>query len=68
MRKTATERGLCMHNIFDSGVTIARTPLYQSAVAPDLFPEERPMRVENWNPEDQVAYCGGEYAKAAYRV
>jgi hypothetical protein len=64
--RTGPERGMCMYNIFDTGVTIARTEMYQGQVLPELFPDERPMRVEQWDPEDQVAYCGGSYAKVAY--
>jgi hypothetical protein len=45
---------------------IPRAKMYQAAVIPDEFPHERPMLVNQWHPEDQVAYCGGEYAKQSY--
>lgn len=56
-----------LDNIFDGGFNgAARSEMYRAQVAPDLFPHEKPMRVENWDEQDQIMYCGGEYAKAAY--
>lgn len=55
-----------LHSIFDIDVVDVHASFYQGQVAPDLYPDEPQMRVENWHPEDQVAYAGGEYAKAAY--
>lgn len=63
--RTQAERGMCMYNVFDHGVLGERASLYQAQVVPALFPEERPMRVDNWNPEDLEAYCGGEYVRRA---
>ena len=31
-----------------------------------LTPYEQPYRLENWDPEDLIAYVGGTYAKEAY--
>jgi hypothetical protein len=53
-------------SIFDAEVIEVNADMYRAAVAPELYPAERPFRTENWHPEDQVAYCGGAYAKAAY--
>lgn len=36
-----------------------RSELYRSQVAPELFPHEKPMRLENWPKEDLEAYVGG---------
>lgn len=53
-------------NVFDVGAVIARSDMYKAWVAPDLYPYERQPVLQNWHPEDLVAYCGGEYAKASY--
>lgn len=31
-----------------------------------LSPYEKPYRLENWHPEDLIAYVGGGFAKEAY--
>lgn len=31
-----------------------------------LTPYEKPYHLENWHPDDLVAFCGGIYAKEAY--
>lgn len=43
-----------------------RTDMYRAQVFPELYPNEKPMLVQNWEPEDQAAYLGGEYT-AGYR-
>jgi hypothetical protein len=48
-------------NLFD--ITITRNDLYRATVIPELYPEERPMCVDNWPAEDREAYCGGEYTR-----
>lgn len=48
-------------NLFDT--TITRNDLYRSFVAPELYPEERPARIENWSAQDREMYCGGEYTR-----
>jgi hypothetical protein len=48
-------------NLFD--ITIDRGEMYRAAVFPEMFPEERPMRVDNWPAEDREAYCGGEFTR-----
>lgn len=53
-------------NIFDVGAVIVAGDMYRAWVAPDLYPNERQPRLENWHPEDLIATCGGQYAKAAY--
>ena len=40
-----------------------RTDMYRAAVFPELYPDEKPMLVENWHEEDRAAYCGGEYTE-----
>lgn len=32
--------------------------MYRAWVVPDLYPEERQPRLENWPAEDLEAYCG----------
>jgi len=54
------------YSIFEAGVLDCNIQGYQGLVAPDLFPEVRPPVLKNWNLEDLVAYCGGEYAKMYY--
>lgn len=55
------------YSIFEmpfSGMPGAR--MYQAQIVPEEFPDQRQMWVSNWHPEDQIAYCGGSFAKAAY--
>lgn len=50
---------MTLHNIFDSTFNgMARSELYRSYVVPDLFPYEKPARLQNWLAEDLEAYCG----------
>ena len=54
-------------SVFDGSFNgMPRSEMYRAQVTPELFPDEKPMAVENWDPQDQVMYCGGEYAKKAY--
>ena len=56
------------NSIFDGWFNgSARSELYRSQVAPELFPHEKPMLLDNWTDTDKEMYCGGEYAKAAYQ-
>ncbi|WP_016895800.1 hypothetical protein [Mycobacteroides abscessus] len=51
-----------MENIFDGSFNgAARSEMYRAQVVPDLFPHERPMRIENWSSLDREMYCGGVY-------
>ncbi|MGW6624256.1 hypothetical protein ACWF99_23830 [Nocardia sp. NPDC055002] len=48
-----------MLNIFDGTFNgMARSELYRAQIAPELFPHEKPMRIENWSAEEREAYCG----------
>lgn len=40
---------------------IERAALYKAQVFPELFPDEKPMMLENWHSDDREAYCGGTY-------
>ena len=66
-----------MHaSVFEAGVLAVHTEMYQSWALGEPMPEQndagrkKPLppqpRLSNWHPEDLVAYCGGEYAQAAY--
>ncbi len=49
-------------SIFDGSFNgMARSELYRAQVAPDLFPHEKPMRVDNWDQQDREMFCGGKY-------
>ena len=51
-----------MLNIFDPVFNgMARSELYRSQVTPELFPNEPPMRMENWSADDLEMFVGGEY-------
>ena len=53
-----------MMNIFDPEFSsIVRSDMYRAFVMPELFPGERPARIDNWSAEDRAAWCGGEYAQ-----
>jgi len=38
-----------------------RAKMYQSWIAPELFPNEKQPVLSNWHPEDLAMYCGGQY-------
>lgn len=49
-------------SIFDGAFNgTPRSEMYRAQVVPDLFPHERPMRIENWSSLDREMYCGGVY-------
>ena len=49
-------------NIFDGEFSsVTRVDMYRAAVTPELYPDERPMRLDNWCDEDRAAFCGGQY-------
>jgi hypothetical protein len=45
-----------------------RTDMYRAQVFPELYPNEKPMLVENWHPEDRAAFVGGEYTEGYRRL
>ena len=47
-------------NFFNGG---HRSEMYRAQVAPELFPNEKPMLIENWSAEDREMYCGGNFTK-----
>ena len=48
-----------LSSIFDGGFNgAARSEMYRSWVAPDLFPHERPAQIQNWPKEDLEMFCG----------
>lgn len=53
-------------NIFDIDITDANSTMYKAWASPDLFPKERQPVLQNWHPEDLVAFVGGGYAKSEY--
>lgn len=47
-------------NIFDPDLSgITRVDMYRAAVMPELYPNEKPMRIQNWCAEDIEMYVGG---------
>ena len=51
-------------SIFSGALSGApRIEMYRSWVYPDLYPDEKPARLENWEVDDIIAYCGGVAAK-----
>ena len=56
-----------MNHIFDRTFNgMGRSELYRSLIAPELFPHEKPMLIDNWDPQDREMYCGGKYTKGYY--
>lgn len=45
-----------MNNIFDSLFT--GFDMYRSWVIPEMYPNERRARIENWSKDDLEMYCG----------
>jgi hypothetical protein len=63
----ATGDGGPLKSVFDAGFNGSpHSEMYRSWVEPELFRGQPSPRLENWPDDDLVAYCGGEYAKAAY--
>ncbi|AJD82471.1 hypothetical protein SHEEN_53 [Mycobacterium phage Sheen] len=54
-------------SVIDGGLG-DRTEMYQAQVFPDLFPDEKPMLVDNWPLEDRRMYCGGEWTPGYLRL
>lgn len=49
-------------NLFDGQFNgMPHSEMYRAEIFPELFPHEKPMRVENWSPQDREMYCGGQY-------
>lgn len=49
-----------MQNIFDA--TFNGLPeLYRAELTPDLYPHQKPMRLENWAQDDLEMYIGGVF-------
>ncbi|QHB38081.1 sigma-K factor [Mycobacterium phage Noelle] len=42
--------------------------MYRAQVFPELYPDEKPMLIENWSAEDRELYCGGEYTPGYLRL
>jgi len=56
-------------NIFDAKFNgMGGSEMYRALIAPDLFPHEKPMLVDNWPAEDREMYCGGEYTPGYLRL
>ncbi|ACU41802.1 helix-turn-helix DNA-binding protein [Mycobacterium phage Morrow] len=45
-----------------------RMAMYRAQVFPELFPDEKPMLIDNWPAEDRELYCGGEYTPGYLRL
>ncbi|AHJ88709.1 hypothetical protein PBI_RHYNO_51 [Mycobacterium phage RhynO] len=57
-----------MHSILDATFNgMGGSELYRHQLVPDLFPEGKPMLIDQWPDEDRLMFCGGEDAKAFYR-
>lgn len=41
---------------------------YRGQVFPDLFPEAKPMLIENWPAQDREMYCGMQYVSSGERA
>lgn len=51
-----------MNHLFDGKFNgMPRSEMYRHQLVPDLFPHEKRMLIENWDPQDREMYCGGEY-------
>jgi hypothetical protein len=42
--------------------------MYRAQVFPEMYPNEKPMLLQNWHPEDLAAYVGGEYTPGYRRL
>lgn len=46
-------------NIMDSVFNgMGGSELYRAQVFPELFPNQKPMLIENWSAQDLEMYCG----------
>ncbi|ANA87192.1 hypothetical protein SEA_SWITZERLAND_58 [Gordonia phage Switzerland] len=51
-----------MHNLFDGTFNgMSGSELYRAELAPDLFPDQRPMMLHNWPEDDLEMYVGGAF-------
>jgi hypothetical protein len=51
-----------MDNLFDDSFNGSpRSQMYRAELTPDLFPHEKPMRMENWSQDDLEMYVGGVF-------
>ncbi|AUV62008.1 sigma-K factor [Mycobacterium phage SWU2] len=55
-------------SVLDGGMLGDRSEMYQAEVFPDLYPNEKPMLIENWSQEDRELYCGGEWTPGYLRL
>ncbi|QGH80613.1 hypothetical protein SEA_RAHALELUJAH_53 [Mycobacterium phage Rahalelujah] len=57
-----------MDSVFDGAFNGPGSEQYRAEVAPDLWPNHKPMMLQNWLPEERAVFIGGEEAKAFYRM
>lgn len=51
-----------MHHLLDGTFNgMGGSELYRRELLPDLFPHQKPMRIENWPDDDREMYVGGEH-------
>lgn len=50
-------------NIYDHTFSGLASGMYREWVGLEDEEQTRPARLENWHPEDLIAYVGGQYAK-----
>lgn len=51
-------------SVFDAAFNgMPRSEMYRAQSFPELFPHEKPMLIENWDPQDRAIYCGGIYTR-----
>lgn len=55
-------------SVLDGGMLGDRSEFYQAQVFPDLFPNEKPMLIDNWSQEDREMYCGGDWTPGYLRL
>lgn len=51
-----------MHNLLDPTFNgMPGSEMYRAEVFPELFPHQKPMRLENWSQDDLEMYVGGRF-------
>ena len=51
-----------MHNLIDPMFNgMPASEMYRAQLFPELFPNQPPMRLENWSLDDLEMYVGGRY-------
>ncbi|ABE67373.1 hypothetical protein PBI_CHE12_54 [Mycobacterium phage Che12] len=51
-----------MHNLLDPTFNgMPGSEMYRAEVFPELFPHQKPMRLENWSQDDLELYVGGAF-------